>query len=84
MQPESPNSRGDVKVRQPHALGRLSIELRRLQPWIAVTSEIAVTLIVGDDQGHIRRFLTIGIVLGLHDATIPTKIAVRFMVIAPP
>ena len=42
-------------ILQTHALRVQAVEIRRLQPGIAMAGHVAVTLVVGDDEDDIRR-----------------------------
>ena len=42
-----------MEVRQFHRLARERVELRRLHVWIAVVAEVAVTLIIGEEQDDV-------------------------------
>jgi hypothetical protein len=44
-----------VEVGEPHALLRERVEVRRFKSFRAETADIAVTLIVGEDQDDVRR-----------------------------
>ena len=46
--------RADLEVDESHTAFRQSIQVRRLENRIAVPSEIAVTLIIADDENNIR------------------------------
>ena len=43
----------NVEVLEPHALSRQAIEVRRANPGIAVDSQVAISLVVGDDHDHV-------------------------------
>jgi len=54
LAPRGRAHRGDVEVGQTHALGVQRVEVRRLQDRVAVTGEVAVPLVVGDDDDDVR------------------------------
>lgn len=43
----------DMKVREAHALAVKLVEFRGLEDWVAMRAEVAVALIVRDDENHI-------------------------------
>jgi len=45
----------DVEIGESNLAGMESIEVRRLQMWIAVAGEIAVTLIIGQNHDDVRK-----------------------------
>src|SRR5262245_49876403 len=49
-----------MKIREAHALMMQAIEVRGLQDGIAMRRQIAVTLIVGEDENDVRAFLSEG------------------------
>ena len=46
--------RRHVVVREPHAVRMQLVEMRRLEHRIAMTRQIAIALVIGDHQNHIR------------------------------
>ena len=51
--PRGRADRGDVEVLEPDALPRQAIEVRRPDLGVAVEAEVAIALVVGDDQDHV-------------------------------
>jgi hypothetical protein len=44
-----------VEVGEPHALGVEAVEVRRLEDRVAVTGQVAIALVVGDNEDDVRR-----------------------------
>ncbi len=42
-----------MKIGEPHALAVQSIEVRGFEYWIAVTGQVSVTLVIGQNEDHI-------------------------------
>jgi hypothetical protein len=41
-----------MKIRQPYRLAVKFIHIRRLDYFIVVTAQVAITLVIGDNQNH--------------------------------
>ena len=67
--PRRRTGRSHVVIREPHTVRMQLIQMRRLQDRVAMTRQIAIALVIGNHQHHVRPFGCLGSDHGKHEST---------------